>query len=322
VEPFELIPLADSFPFCPFYDPIDPMSEPVQPSPPLAFEALKTRIQDLEAENQRLRALMANYQQLQQEKQDLHLTLLTAIEHGDTIEAELQHTNQHLRQEIVERHRAEMSLYTLLDFVRSQYADLQIMLDILTEHGDVLDQQWSAKINYISHLATVDPLTQLANRRKLDDYLDQCWHDLGKTPKSLGILLCDIDFFKEYNDTYGHPQGDNCLQEVAACLTAVVPTQQGLVARYGGEEFAVVLPCTEIQTAVQLATTIVQRVAQLQIPHTASTVAPYVTLSIGLATVIPTADIHPQSLIDAADKQLYLAKNQGKNCVCYPNELL
>lgn len=298
-------------------NPIEPMSQFVQSRSSQEIKDLQRRLQHLEQENQKLNQLQVAYQNLQRENQDLHLTLLTAVEHGDTIEGELQRINQQLRQEIAERQRVEKVLYMLLNFIRHQYSDLQIMLDILTEHGDILDQQWSAKISHVSYLATVDPLTQLANRRKFDEYLSQCWQDLIVAQEPLAILLCDIDAFKQYNDTYGHPQGDSCLQEVAACLATAVPSKTGLVARYGGEEFAVVLPRADIQVALGIAQQIDQAVQSLQIPHKASDVNAYVTLSIGFATVIPTAHTYPQSLVDRADQQLYRAKSDGKNCIRY-----
>lgn len=288
------------------------MPEPVQLNTS-ELEALYARLKQLEQENQVLRRLQQSYQTLQQENQDLQITLLTATEHGDAIEDELQRINQQLRQEITERQRAETTLYVMLEFLRRQHADLRIMLDILTEHGDVVDEQWNAKVDQMSYLATVDPLTQLANRRKFDDYLKDHWRQAIDTHRPLNILLCDIDFFKQYNDTYGHPQGDSCLQQIAACLSQSIAPTEGLVARYGGEEFAVVLPGMEVSQARGRAEAIVNAVNALEIPHLSSPVTHHVTLSIGLATTVPAPDTYPQMLVDRADRQLYLAKSQGRN---------
>jgi diguanylate cyclase (GGDEF)-like protein/PAS domain S-box-containing protein len=162
-------------------------------------------------------------------------------------------------------------------------------------------------------LALVDGLTGIANRRQLDAVLDREWRrgSRGRTP--LSLVLVDIDSFKPYNDLYGHPAGDECLQRVAAAL-AEVPRRAGdLVARYGGEEFAMVLPDVDADGALRLAEAARCRIEALAIQHGASTAAPIVTISAGAATRFPSHGSSPRLLVAAADRALYLAKRRGGN---------
>ncbi|MEO1181035.1 MAG: sensor domain-containing diguanylate cyclase, partial [Cyanobacteria bacterium J06636_28] len=162
----------------------------------------------------------------------------------------------------------------------------------------------------LTALARVDALTQIANRRAFDEFLSNAWAARNHTP--LTLILCDIDYFKLYNDTYGHQAGDECLRLVAQALKKAVKRQPDLVARYGGEEFAVVLPNTALAGAKHVAQTIQTTVQALDIEHRLSTVRPYVTISLGIATVSSTANGSPQELIAAADQGLYQAKSEGR----------
>jgi diguanylate cyclase (GGDEF)-like protein len=169
----------------------------------------------------------------------------------------------------------------------------------------------------LQRLATVDGLTAIANRRRFDEYLDQQWHQLGRAHAPLSLILCDIDFFKLYNDTYGHPGGDECLQRVASVLRARVRRTADLAARYGGEEFAVILPSADAAGALHVAEAIQSEVRALQIVHPKSTVSQWVTLSLGVTTTIPSSDSLPATLIAAADKALYQAKAQGRDRIIF-----
>ncbi|MHC5611695.1 MAG: diguanylate cyclase [Nostoc sp.] len=148
------------------------------------------------------------------------------------------------------------------------------------------------------------------------------WQYLLREKDFISLLLCDIDYFKQYNDTYGHAVGDTCLTLIAQALKQTIKRSRDLVARYGGEEFVVILPNTASDGAVQVAQGIHQAIQQLNIPHTASAVKQHVTLTIGIATVIPTSDMLPLDLIKAADQALYQAKAQGRNrsCMWNPND--
>jgi diguanylate cyclase (GGDEF)-like protein len=125
--------------------------------------------------------------------------------------------------------------------------------------------------------------------------------------------LGDVDYFKKYNDFYGHQQGDECLRQVAQALRQAVKRPTDLVARYGGEEFAVILPLTDAAGAVTVAQVIEQAVRELQLPHAQSEVNESVTVSLGVASFIPTAETSPEALIKTADAALYEAKRQGRD---------
>jgi len=165
----------------------------------------------------------------------------------------------------------------------------------------------------LQRLATLDSLTQLANRRRLDEYLQREWRRAVREQTPLSLILCDIDYFKNYNDSYGHQAGDDCLQQVAEALSRTVKRASDLVARYGGEEFTVILPNTPVEGAMQIACLIQQNLQALKIVHPQSAVNEYVTLSIGVSNTVPTPQDSPEKLINVADNALYEAKREGKN---------
>ncbi|MBP0015161.1 MAG: diguanylate cyclase [Roseofilum sp. SBFL] len=174
----------------------------------------------------------------------------------------------------------------------------------------------------LERLVTVDELTQLSNRRHFNDYLKQEWKRLfslpfytGGYPQALSLILADVDYFKLYNDTYGHLKGDQSLQKVAQAMKQVVTYSGSLVARYGGEEFAIILPNASSDYALQVAELIRVQVKALKIPHSQSIVSSYVTVSLGIACRFPDSDLSPEDLISSADKALYHAKQQGRNSV-------
>lgn len=180
-------------------------------------------------------------------------------------------------------------------------------------HQSELHQQLQLANQQLQNLAMVDKLTQIANRRCFDEILNQEWHRLVREKRPLSLLLCDIDYFKQYNDTYGHPQGDICLQQVAQALQQGVQRSIDLVARYGGEEFVVILPHTDQEGALEVAQKIQDVLEQFNLPHRSSNVADRVTTSIGICSLIPTVERFPLDLINAADHALYQAKTLGRN---------
>ncbi|MEC4815448.1 MAG: diguanylate cyclase [Scytonema sp. PMC 1069.18] len=182
-------------------------------------------------------------------------------------------------------------------------------------HQSELYQELQLVNQQLEYLVTIDGLTQVANRRRFDEYLQQQWNQLVREQQPLSLILCDIDYFKLYNDTYGHPAGDICLVQIAQAITYAVQRSTDLVARYGGEEFAIILPNTYAMGAAQVAITIQNQIHQLQVTHNASE-KKYVTLSQGIASTVPNQNNSPQALIAAADLALYQAKQQGRDRYC------
>ncbi|MEB3288616.1 MAG: diguanylate cyclase [Leptolyngbya sp.] len=164
----------------------------------------------------------------------------------------------------------------------------------------------------LQRLAHSDGLTQTANRRYFDAYLNQEWRRLGREQQPISLILCDADYFKPYNDTYGHQAGDDCLQQLAKVLQQAAQRPADLVARYGGEEFAIILPYTDTQGSVAVAKHIQRALVTLAIPHQAIP-QQRVTLSMGIATVVPDSQQFPSALIAAADHALYQVKMSGRD---------
>lgn len=165
----------------------------------------------------------------------------------------------------------------------------------------------------LKKLANMDGLTKVANRRKFDTYLQTEWNRARREQSSLALIICDIDFFKQYNDTYGHQQGDACLQDIAQALSQSVQRPADMVCRVGGEEFSIILPNTSFDGAMKCAETIRTNVNSLSIKHRKSTVAPHVTLSIGVCALLPAMHHSLSILITETDKALYVAKSQGRD---------
>lgn len=175
-----------------------------------------------------------------------------------------------------------------------------------------LEQKLRSTNQKLKNLVIVDSLTGIPNRRKFDRQIQQEWFRLAREKAFLSLIIIDVDYFKLYNDTYGHQAGDDCLQQVAQAISRTVKRPADLVARYGGEEFAVILPSTDLKGATHVANCIKVAIEELQIPHT-TTVSNYVTVSQGIATTIPDADSLFESLISLADVALYEAKDRGRN---------
>ena len=176
-----------------------------------------------------------------------------------------------------------------------------------------INDQLQEANNKLELLSNIDGLTQIANRRRFNDYLLLQWQQHQREQKLLALILVDIDYFKFYNDAYGHQGGDDCLIQVAQAIAKVPQRVVDLVARYGGEEFAVILPNTDIEGALIIAESIKQAIADLASPHQGSQVSDRVTLSLGVASLIPTIEQSLEILIAHADEALYDAKKQGRN---------
>jgi diguanylate cyclase (GGDEF)-like protein/PAS domain S-box-containing protein len=178
---------------------------------------------------------------------------------------------------------------------------------------DITEERQAQRI--LQKLTTLDGLTGIANRRHFDDVLAQEWRRALRDLKPLSLIMGDIDFFKAFNDTYGHQMGDYCLKKVAAALSEPLKRPGDLVARYGGEEFVVILPDTGLPGALQIARTMRSQVEELGLPHDSSPAKKVVTISLGVATIVPSQTNSSAALITAVDQALYKAKHEGRNCV-------
>lgn len=176
----------------------------------------------------------------------------------------------------------------------------------LKRHQDALRQ-----------LACLDGLTGIGNRRHFDELLEQEWRRAARTGQPLALILADIDDFKAYNDHYGHLAGDECLRLVASTLATAIKRSMDLLARYGGEEFACLLPETDSTGAVVVARHLVKAVAELRIPHAYSGAAACVTISAGVASIVPSQEGSAYALVQATDTCLYRAKKEGRNRVAW-----
>lgn len=188
--------------------------------------------------------------------------------------------------------RREFLQHTLIDHQNRQLAEINDGLKAMVE---------------------IDSLTGIFNRRHLDNALDEEWRRARRRGSHLSLLMCDIDFFKLYNDSVGHVKGDQCIRDVAQCIGALFHRPGDVVARYGGEEFAVLLPELTGDEALVLAKTVCERVQALGIAHPSSKVAPVVTVSVGVGEVLPAEGVELRDLVRMADDALYRAKRSGRN---------
>ncbi len=188
---------------------------------------------------------------------------------------------------------------------------------LMLQHEHLLFDKLEAGNRRLDQLTRFDPLTEIANRRHFDEFLGQVWARARQDGQDVALLMMDIDNFKLYNDHYGHPVGDVCLQQVAAAMSRHLRKPGDLVARFGGEEFIAVLSKTSLPEAMAAAERVREAVWRLQRPHEASPVQPWVTVSIGVACLRANADQASLTrLLAQADEALYKAKSQGRNQAC------
>ena len=192
--------------------------------------------------------------------------------------------------------------------LQQAYDSLEIKVRERTHELEELNEK-------LRSISLLDGLTGIANRRYFDEFLFREWQRAKREQSPISMLLLDVDHFKLYNDAYGHIAGDECLKQVAATLKSITKRATDLAARYGGEEFALILPGTPQQNAMALAYKLLSSMEELHLEHKASPVRPYVTVSIGCATVVPERFSDPDTILLAADQTLYLAKQNGRNQV-------
>lgn len=168
-------------------------------------------------------------------------------------------------------------------------------------------------VDLLHSIALIDGLTGIANRRQFDEFMQVHWLQASREKSAISLIMIDVDYFKRYNDHYGHPGGDECLRRIAHAIKSSLQRPYDLVARYGGEEFACILPKTDHDGASFIAEQIQASIKVLAMPHAQSSVSPHVTVSMGVVTTSSGSSIDsPNDLIAAADKQLYLAKEAGR----------
>lgn len=181
-------------------------------------------------------------------------------------------------------------------------------------------EQMEKLANELYQLSTMDALTSITNRRGFDEALSREWLRAKRSNTQLALLMIDVDFFKAFNDSLGHPAGDECLRFIASTLMSYTRRAGDVIARYGGEEFAILLPDTSGNEGVQIAENICEGIAKLNIYHPASGVAKNVTVSIGVFSTQPHRLGDSQELIMHADIALYQAKAAGRNCVKFKGD--
>ena len=232
------------------------------------------------------------------------LKLRNLIVHSITVEIE-----NRARLNDLEKERAEASsLNDTLEKELQKIRDNDLQLKREKRNAEEL----AAKLLAIS---TMDGLTGIPNRRYFDEFLAKEWNRAIRSGAPLSLILCDIDYFKNYNDCYGHQEGDKCLQRIASLLEEHARRGGDLAARYGGEEFGIVLPETSLESAKDIAEQMRIAVEYIAIPHAASPIDNIITISFGVATVIPQREQESRLLLALADKALYKAKEQGRNRV-------
>lgn len=167
--------------------------------------------------------------------------------------------------------------------------------------------------DYLESISYIDGLTSIYNRRKFDDHLKKKVDECVDSKKTLSLIMIDIDHFKAFNDLYGHQEGDLCLKKISAELSEITAENNGFLARYGGEEFACVFTKKTKSEICEVANKIKESIFNLKIPNKNSSVVPFVTISLGICSIVPDSDKDTQVIIKSADEQLYISKKTGRN---------
>jgi diguanylate cyclase (GGDEF)-like protein len=204
--------------------------------------------------------------------------------------------------ELLARVRSALRLKTEMNRRKAREEDLLVLNERLAEMNRELER-----------LTVTDSLTGLSNRRFFNEFLNREWLREQRDQQPFSVIMIDIDYFKKYNDHYGHLEGDVCLQKVAWALQGALCRAGDVLARYGGEEFVAILPNTDISGAAELAAAFHAHVRKLGMPHKTSPLSSIVTISIGIASIIPNPRISPSQVVAMADEALYQAKQAGRN---------
>jgi len=186
-------------------------------------------------------------------------------------------------------------------------------LDIKIAELKEIQTQLEERNDQLKRLSSLDGLTRISNRRRFDEVLDVEWKRALRNMDPICLIMVDVDFFKAYNDHYGHPAGDLCLKRIARALSSALNRPMDIVARYGGEEFVVILPGTDENGGAMVAETLRRIVEELNIEHLESREFGRITISVGISTITPNKGLYPTDLVKLADKALYRAKGLGRN---------
>jgi diguanylate cyclase (GGDEF)-like protein len=201
-----------------------------------------------------------------------------------------------------------------IDYI-NKHAIAQIIHSRVYNHMRLVEQQ-----KVLEHVSSTDGLTGLANRMQLDTTLNRNWHAAIRAGYSIGLLMIDIDHFKDYNDQFGHIKGDECLKWIASAIANTKSREEDFAARFGGEEFVLLLPFTDLSGAKRVAKQLIKNIRNLNIPAAKNANAEFVTVSVGVAAIAPKFDplqtINPMELINRADINLFKAKRAGRNRLC------
>jgi len=249
-------------------------------------------------------------QQLRDEKQDVPIIVLTSnLEIKTAVSAIYGGANAYL----IKDENIEDTFVQAIDHAWDHYQ--------LAREKERLMAELEKKNQELEQLSYLDGLTGISNRRYFDTVLAKEWRRGMRDHFPLSIAMIDIDYFKFYNDTYGHQSGDDCLKKVAHALKDALFRPGDFIARYGGEEFVAVLTNIGVDGAVEVASRMQHNIKRLNIPHEKSSVSDLVTVSIGLACTVPQKGSEAKELIHKADSCLYDAKEQGRNRICSPDDI-
>lgn len=221
----------------------------------------------------------------------------------------LQKAQEILKAGLVETPKDEMLYRELL----TQFENLLDQTKRVVKMSDIIGADLIDRYHSLDEVSKIDFLTNLYNRRFFNELLIREWKICMRDKCSLSVLMLDIDKFKDYNDTYGHIQGDECLKLISKCLRKIINSPRDIVIRYGGEEFIVLMPEADLEEAKYTAENIRLEVEKLQILHEGFQSYGVVTVSIGIAATIPSERISPENLVYRADEALYRAKENGRN---------
>lgn len=196
----------------------------------------------------------------------------------------------------------------------NEYKKLLRQMRTMVRMSDIMQSKLNTMSSELEKLSQIDGLTGLFNRRFFNEVYQREWQNSIIGGTALGAMMIDIDYFKVYNDTFGHLAGDVCLQKMANSIESAVKDYNAFVGRFGGEEFILLLRDTNIEQCTEVAQLILDNIALMNIPGAIKTTGGYVTVSIGIGLMIPDKDMKLESLINAADQALYRAKKDGRNC--------